>query len=968
MKLTIENFRAHKHKVIELPDTGISLISGPSGIGKTTILEAIAWCLYGTKANVYPLDEKAKRKSIPKVRLELMFHEQPLIIERRKKPNTVIVNYNGSEAESDSAQDFINQYLGSKDMFYMSAYLNQGERNKLLTLSQAEKLDLLRRIALPENSDVLIAQAEEKCKNLNQEKTKLEQEYTLAQESLQRYMKAHNFTEQDYMNKKARQELITQAEELKQTIIKLESELNRLQSEKHKNDILKAQISTLSTRKISLEDQYTKPEIDLEIHKFCYDNYGSLKEYFETAEKYKALSNPDPENLADEYPERDLKALNSINNLLNKYKLSSDCEDLLITYDKLLNSSRIMNCEYRISEFNNLDTYRQRLEHLKHTDYYAKRLAFEQKGLNPDKSRQYYIDLAKKQQQYLELVQKLKLSKQDVAEVEFYLANLNVITLLKDVNNLYMENNKIWSQMGQEQEITEETLQEIIAETHTRIHDLKVQSFECPQCHTNLFLEGSEVKIATYKQLSETEREQALETYKQILKNGQELSKSFQKYNQLNEQVPDNVSTIVATYNKYKTFDNQDLKQFLELIDIDDVDAPAHLEALEIRSQLEEYEKQHKIPKYTIAELEELANLTGAVSELQTQIKELEIEARDYSIYQQLTKEPAFEQAQKLKIDHRELKQLQNLLYQYRSSKWLKTLPKELKIPDYDAIRNYILDQQYLTILQSIEKRISNIESYRAIYQQYNAEYPELKQAYDSYLWALTEIKSLDSQITNLRAQLTEGSEEELDKLAQELQERKNDQQELEPKLKLLPAIEYYAQEYNAGLRTKKQIKKLETDLISHRELLQIMRETEFECLEHNITNINNILERILECLFTTNMRVELSVFKALKTETRQQSNQRLNINLKINNAGYDFDSLNQLSGGEADRISFAITLAMNIATQQPLLLLDEPSSSLDEINRKNLLDILKQYITTKPVLCINHEDPAGFYDFNYRL
>src|ERR1051325_11243472 len=47
--LHLTNFRQHIATRIDF-DTGITGIIGPNGSGKTTILEAIAWALYGTPA------------------------------------------------------------------------------------------------------------------------------------------------------------------------------------------------------------------------------------------------------------------------------------------------------------------------------------------------------------------------------------------------------------------------------------------------------------------------------------------------------------------------------------------------------------------------------------------------------------------------------------------------------------------------------------------------------------------------------------------------------------------------------------------------------------------------------------------------------------------------------------------------------------------------------------------------------
>ena len=50
--LTLRNFRRFKNSTIEFPDGVIGVI-GLNGAGKSTIFEAIAWVLYGSRPSAY---------------------------------------------------------------------------------------------------------------------------------------------------------------------------------------------------------------------------------------------------------------------------------------------------------------------------------------------------------------------------------------------------------------------------------------------------------------------------------------------------------------------------------------------------------------------------------------------------------------------------------------------------------------------------------------------------------------------------------------------------------------------------------------------------------------------------------------------------------------------------------------------------------------------------------------------------
>ena len=52
MKINIKNFKCWHEKSIEIKDEGIILLSGKSGKGKSSILDAIYFCLFGNGQKV----------------------------------------------------------------------------------------------------------------------------------------------------------------------------------------------------------------------------------------------------------------------------------------------------------------------------------------------------------------------------------------------------------------------------------------------------------------------------------------------------------------------------------------------------------------------------------------------------------------------------------------------------------------------------------------------------------------------------------------------------------------------------------------------------------------------------------------------------------------------------------------------------------------------------------------------------
>ncbi len=137
--LTIESYRKCRDLTLELEYGTMILIEGPSGAGKTTIIEAIRWVLYGNISHIQDIFSNTRTS----VKLEA----NGLQIHRTTRPHNLIVEKEKEEKEKEekekeekekekekettytgvSAQTLIDEIFGKKEIFDLAAYMRQDD-------------------------------------------------------------------------------------------------------------------------------------------------------------------------------------------------------------------------------------------------------------------------------------------------------------------------------------------------------------------------------------------------------------------------------------------------------------------------------------------------------------------------------------------------------------------------------------------------------------------------------------------------------------------------------------------------------------------------------------------------------------------------------------------------------------------------------------------------------------------------
>ena len=129
MDIKINNFRGivtwegHINK-------GLTLLKGDSGRGKSTILEAIKWCLYGQMRQVFPFSGKKDT--------EVIISLNGITISRKKNPELIKWCNKDIILEASAAEKEIEKHFGSKLLWQAGSYIQQGEKIVLLAGSNTE--------------------------------------------------------------------------------------------------------------------------------------------------------------------------------------------------------------------------------------------------------------------------------------------------------------------------------------------------------------------------------------------------------------------------------------------------------------------------------------------------------------------------------------------------------------------------------------------------------------------------------------------------------------------------------------------------------------------------------------------------------------------------------------------------------------------------------------------------------------
>ncbi len=150
--LKLENFRQHEDSYLEFSD-GITIINGVNGSGKSTILEAITWAIYGTEAARGNKDTIKFNRAKPrtKVLVELVFEIDKDTFKVLRYLDKAEVYLGDNPAPVVTSQQEVTKYLiekigMTKNEFFNTYFTGQKELNFLKSQGPVERKKFISRV------------------------------------------------------------------------------------------------------------------------------------------------------------------------------------------------------------------------------------------------------------------------------------------------------------------------------------------------------------------------------------------------------------------------------------------------------------------------------------------------------------------------------------------------------------------------------------------------------------------------------------------------------------------------------------------------------------------------------------------------------------------------------------------------------------------------------------------------------
>jgi len=881
MRLYLENFRCHSQFQCEFVN-GVTLIRGRSGLGKTTIFNAIVWCLYGTSRNKEIKNCKPGKNLDTVVVLDL----DDYIIERRNNPMRLIIRFSDRELQEEEAQTFIDNTFGDYKFFLCTSYIMQKDKCKFLTLDTKEKTKVLRKLSLrDEDPKLYIKRIDEYIQGIYDKlKKSVETMNSLQIDSNIEHSIDQTVT-QDVVESLSKQ-VVAKTNEL-QHALSVDSE-NRakkriIESHTFRLSNLRSQLSLVTKRDL----QQLKKQIEelRDMHKIHLKYLEDKQKADKILDKLSSLPQGEP--------------VEDLNKLESQQK----------EYEHYLRICKKWNIDYtldaisdRLALLSNRHIYRENENKRKRRNEIEKRL---ETLPQPSITSEEFGSLMERYKQQIKISKyglKLDQVEQRIAQIQSLLKQCErkqdydkSVVLDKKIADLIQSKGKFVVKpipVDRQKELAEKK----------QLLDRMVMSvgvIRCPHCNKGVRYVNGILKPET-QDVVDPKRLEALRREVQYITDEQNKRTEIINHN---NKVTSELQRVESELTKYQALRDQ----------IGEIEAPPNVDVNKLKEELRDLQSITDTTQMIDIELCRKREERGRLEKELATIGEI----KNYNYINLATADQEYSELAKVRV--------------------VNAVEIDLALERQKLLRKQ-LESQLATLTLT---DVSGTEKLPELEQEYdkavreNEIYDKLMIEINTIEQTLSEIKIIEVDVESKRSELEDAKRKyEFSRYSLEMLE----------KLKKFKQLENY-------------VNKLKQSITALGNLKEIVRNVDSKLLEDVTSMLNAKTAETLNYMFNDDkLIVEFNVFKEQKNGIVKPQ-----VNLRIQYKNIDYTDITQLSGGEMDRVSMCVAIALNSLHKTKFMLLDETMSSLDADCRESCVKVLS--MMNCPVAVINHEDNDGNYD-----
>lgn len=963
-KLTLINFLSYRHTELDFTGLHTACICGANGAGKSSLLEAITWVIWGETR--IKSDEDLIHLGEMETRVDFEFtydaqHYRIIRTRNRNKKGTLdfqIVTDKGYKSIAGKGltdtENKIKECLKiDYDTFTNSAYLRQGRADEFMLRSPSERKKILADLLKLEQYEKLSdkakelarefkIKAEEISRNLEDNQAKLEQKQTLKLE-LEEIERELAYYQEKQLNN---QEKLQKIQLLNNQRISLKDRFNW---QNNQVKTIAQKIQQLQLEKNNLEQEISKLNLILSQEEDINNNYEQWQKLRQEDEALNVKFNK-YQLLLEEKQKLDKSLQTESNNLILAIQKEKTNLANLVRQEKELET--IVNKTSSLeADLDKLYICRQKLSQLDEIQVKANTLLQQKQSLETEINREEVMLLARlKQLETEENNLQKKLNQVPQIRQEFFTleARLREIENKKNYQKRIKEKGEHKNHLIQRYLDNQNSLAVQIQKLNEKLETLNQDHAVCPLCEREL--DNTHLKYVLTKTKEEKKQMESESSYYEIeiINSQRELENLRKEYAQLNQELvleesikqdyirlENQLNSLDDIYTQYESIiaEKAELNNKLKRGNYAE-DSQVKLKAIiEEIDNLNYSQENHALLRKEEASLRWVEFQQSKIKDAEKQLKKLAQQKPDLEI--------------KIKSLENSLKSLQeNSPLQLQ----LNQIEEEIKTLNYDR-----------TWHQNIREKGQKLQSYQLKYgelQQGKKQYPQLiakqTQIETNLAQYNQEKQTAEKELNSLQEELSQlvDYSQELKTLEQEVTNCQNNIN------KLLTKKGGLEQSLSNLKEREKEVKELENRLQEAQKKYRIYQELTVAFGKNGIPSlmIENILPQlqdeanhILNSLTGSQLSVQFLTQKP-KANSSKKSNPQYKDTLEIIISDTQGTrSYETYSGGEAFRINFAIRLALSrilaqrSGTRLQLLIVDEGFGTQDAEGCDRLIAALNE-------------------------